>query len=119
MVSSGGDDVGGGGGQQAFGSATPMADVPISGGPGMAPDPTNYGRFQSFRPKSGSDASATGLTPEMFQYRTPQEVLGGASGGAAPALRQQLAAAMAQPQGVTAYGGGDPFYSTQPDFGGR
>ena len=68
------DDGGGNPGAQ-YGQNNPMPDLPISGAGGSI-DPYNYGYFQNFLPTSpaegqGRAPSATGLTSEMFQYRSP------------------------------------------------
>jgi hypothetical protein len=70
---------------------TPMPGLPIAGQGGGIGDPYQYGQFQNFLPdipSEGPAPSATGLRPDMFQYKKP-------NGGVDPQiqqLRDQLAA---------------------------
>ena len=96
MGSSGGG--GGGGNPQALmQQAAPMANIPIAGAPGNNVTPQNYGNFQSFLPDipaagGGPAPSATGLTNEMFTYKSPQ---GDVAPNEADALRNEIAKLMA------------------------
>jgi len=101
----------------------PMPGLPIAGQGAPNDNPRNFGSFQEFLPEispagrsgnqimpagQGPNPSATGLTSEMFQYRSPQGAVvpGGGGGSAAGAgaagagdidsLRQQVAALQAQ-----------------------
>lgn len=75
MGSSGG---GGGNPQALMGNSTPMKGLPIAGEGGGVGDPREYGTFQSFLPDvqaEGPNPMATGLRPDMFQYKKPTGVL--------------------------------------------
>jgi hypothetical protein len=120
---------------------TPMPNIPIAGQPKT--DPQTMGSYQEFLPEvapagrpgyqilpagGGRNPSATGLTAEMFKYRSPSGVLTPpAAAAAAPAggsdidaMKQQIASLQAQagngqfgaarePQHVNAiWGGGSP-----------
>lgn len=117
----------------------PMPNIPIAGQAGEL-KPQERGSFQEFLPEvapagragyqinaagGGRNPSATGLTADMFKYRSPTGILtpGSSSGAAAAApaaaaaggggsddLRQQLAALQAQirPQGNAIWGTGSP-----------
>ena len=100
---------------------TPMPNIPIAGQAGEL-KPQERGTYQEFLPAvapggmsgyqimpqgQGPNPSATGLTAEMFRYRSPQGVLSTSS--EVDSLRQQLAAAQAaaaQPAAAAAGGGG-------------
>jgi hypothetical protein len=105
MGSSGGDD-GGLAAMMAMRAATPMPGLPIAGADSTIGDPYEYGKFQNFLPDiqaEGKNPSATGLRPEMFQYRKPSGVVD----PEIEKLRNELAAlkgASAAPAG----GGGNP-----------
>jgi len=78
MVSSGGDDGGGLAAMMAMRAATPMPGLPIAGADSTIGDPYEYGKFQNFLPDiqaEGKNPSATGLRPEMFQYKKPSGVV--------------------------------------------
>jgi hypothetical protein len=124
---------------------TPMPGLPIAGQGAPNDNPRNFGQFQEFLPEispqgssgyqimpagQGPNPSATGLTAEMFKYRSPQGVAapsgggggdgGGGGGGGAGAgagagdidsLRQQVAALQAQA------GNGQFGAAEQPGFG--
>jgi hypothetical protein len=108
----------------------PMPNLPIAGQGAPNDDPRNFGQFQEFLPEispqgasgyqimpagQGPNPSATGLTAEMFRYRSPQGVTAPAAGGAATAdinsLRQQVATLQAQA------GNGQFGAAQQPGFG--
>ena len=58
--------------------ATPMPGLPVAGQDSSVGDPHEYGTFQSFLPEiqaEGRNPSATGLRPEMFEYRRPSGVV--------------------------------------------
>ena len=97
---------------------TPMPNVPIAGQAGEL-KPQERGTFQEFLPEiapagqagyqimpagQGPNPSATGLTAEMFRYRSPQGVLSTSS--EVDSLRQQLAAAQAAAATPASGGGG-------------
>jgi len=108
----------------------PMPGIPIAGQGAPNDNPRNFGQFQEFLPEispqgspgyqimpagQGPNPSATGLTAEMFKYRSPQGVAApaAAGGGAADvnSLRQQVAALQAQA------GNGQFGAAEQPGFG--
>jgi hypothetical protein len=112
----------------------PMPGLPIAGQGAPNDNPRNFGQFQEFLPEispqgsagyqimpagQGPNPSATGLTAEMFKYRSPQGIAaptgGGGDGGASSAdvnsLRQQVAALQAQS------GNGQFGAAQQPGFG--
>ena len=71
----------------------PIPDLPIAGKDSSIGDPYDYGKFQSFLPDAkaeGPNDMATGLRPDMFNYRKPSE-----SVNIHP--RDQLAQSMAAP----------------------
>jgi hypothetical protein len=74
--SGGGDD--GMAAMMAMRAATPMPGLPIAGADSTTGDPYEYGKFQNFLPDvqaEGKNPSATGLRPEMFQYKKPSGVV--------------------------------------------
>jgi len=80
--------------------ATPTPGLPVAGqGGGTGSDPFSYGKYQSFLPDitgEGPNPMATGLKPEMFDYKSPggapPPVLGGGEAPGAPnPLRDMLA----------------------------
>jgi hypothetical protein len=63
--------------------------LPVAGKDSTIGDPYEYGKFQNFLPEakgSGPNDMATGLRPEMFEYRKPNT------------LRDQLATMIDAPQ---------------------
>lgn len=120
MGSSGG---GGGGNPNAmFMNVAPMKGLPVAGADSNIGSAYEYGKFQNFLPDikaDGPNDMATGLRPEMFEYRSP----GGAQSGGGPApgggnaagqvqqLRDALAAIQAgqvtPPPAPTAFWPGD------------
>jgi hypothetical protein len=81
------------------GAATPMPNLPIAGSGSSVGDPFKYGKFQSFLPDikpSGPNPSATGLRPEMFEYRAPGTAP--AAGDQIQQLRDELAKLTSSPQ---------------------
>lgn len=115
---------------------TPIPGLPIAGQGAPNDNPRNFGSFQEFLPEispagrsgyqilpagQGPNPSATGLTSEMFQYRSPQGAVapgGGSAAGAGAAgagdidsLRQQIAALQAQA------GNGQFGAAEQPGYG--
>jgi hypothetical protein len=102
---------------------TPMPNIPIAGQAGEL-KPQERGSYQEFLPEiapagqpgyqilpvgGGRNPSATGLTAEMFKYRSPSGVLtpsaaaaggggggGGGSGSDIDTMRQQIATLQAQ-----------------------
>jgi hypothetical protein len=96
----------------------PIPDLPVAGKDSTIGDPYEYGKFQSFLPDakaSGPNDMATGLRPEMFQYRKPTGVkdprdelaaaMTPAPAAAAPANNPQFAALRAQmsPQDIAMF----------------
>jgi hypothetical protein len=118
---------------------TPMPGLPIAGS-NPTGDPYKYGQFQNFLPDvqaDGQNPSATGLRPDMFNYRKPGGDMtdaGGAAGGGSgdiagqiQGLRDQLAKMQmgggggGQPatvgtMGLGAGGGGMPGMSGGPGY---
>jgi|KBSMisStaDraftv2_1062788.scaffolds.fasta_scaffold549773_2 hypothetical protein len=92
--------------------ATPIPGLPVAGKDSSVGDPYEYGKFQSFLPEpksSGPNDMATGLRPEMLQYRSP-------NGGGSDQLRNQLAATITSTPNAPAAG---PAAATpQPSGGG-
>jgi hypothetical protein len=95
----------------------PMPGLPIAGQGAPNDIPQNFGKFQEFLPEispagrpgyqimpagQGPNPSATGLTSDMFRYRSPQ---GNVTPSEVDSLRQQLAAL--QQQGGGGGGGGN------------
>ena len=69
--------------------ATPQPGLPIAGAgkDSMASDPFEYGKFQNFLPDpapSGPNPMATGIRPDMLQYKSPGGGHGGGPGGGMP-----------------------------------
>lgn len=74
--------------------------LPVAGADSTIGSPFDYGKFQNFLPdikSTGPNDVATGLRPDMFQYRSP-------SGAMAPRdqLAQTIAAAPAAPASAPA-----------------
>ena len=113
---------GGGGGSSdpsaLMRTAAPMQGLPVAGKDSTIGSPYEYGQFQSFLPEikaEGQNPMATGLRPDMFQFKSP-------AGVTAPStdtlgienLRTNLAALMAkQNQQQDPFGG----MGTRPQFG--
>ena len=100
-MSSSGDD-GGGYFPGMGGAATPMPGLPVAGKDSVVGDPYKYGKFQQFLPddlihETGRNDNATGLRPDMFRYRGPNE-------GSDP--RDELAKTIAAPACGGGGGGG-------------
>lgn len=105
----------GGGGYYPFSAATPQPGLPVAGSSSVIGDPYQYGKFQNFLPDikgQGPNPMATGLKPEMFNYvkpnptgALPQAPEPGASAAEVAALRDQLAALQASPNGGRQFGG--------------
>ena len=102
-----GSSGGGGGGNPALLSqnAAPMGDLPIAGKNSTIGSPFEYGKFQNFLPDiqaEGENPMATGLRPEMFQYKSPSGVVAQSGvGDQITELRDALAkiqSAQQQPQ---------------------
>ena len=77
---------GGGGGNPGMlaSNAAPMKGIPIAGQEGGIGDAFNYGKFQSFLPDAkaeGPNDMATGLRPDMFQFKSPNGNVAGGTGG--------------------------------------
>jgi hypothetical protein len=111
---------GGGGGSSdpsaLYRTAAPMEGLPVAGKDSTIGSPYEYGEFQNFLPDiqaEGQNPMATGLRPEMFQYKSPTGVTAPSSDTLGiDSLRADLAKLMAKPKD-------DPFgYGTQPQFGG-
>ena len=127
----------------------PIPGLPIAGQGAPNDNPRNFGSFQEFLPEispagrsgyqimpagQGPNPSATGLTSEMFQYRSPQGAVapsgGGSTAGASGAgagsggggagdidsLRQQVAALQAQ-AGNGQFGAADSGLRPMGQFG--
>jgi len=76
-------------------AGTPMPGLPVAGSANAVGDPFEYGKFQNFLPEpkaTGPNDMATGLRPEMFQYKKPNGVVDPEVQG----LRDQLATLQAQ-----------------------
>jgi hypothetical protein len=99
---------GGGGGRGAMMDAAPMEGLPVAGANSTIGSPYEYGQFQSFLPDiqaEGQNPMATGLRPEMFEYRSPQGVVAqSGQGGEIDELRNALAKLQAAGQNAN-----DPF----------
>jgi hypothetical protein len=90
----------------AMRAATPMPGLPIAGADSTIGDPYEYGKFQNFLPDvqaEGKNPSATGLRPEMFQYKKPSGVVD----PEIQKLRNELAALKGSSSAAPA-GGGNP-----------
>jgi hypothetical protein len=98
---------------------TPMPGLPVAGSANATGDPYEYGQFQNFLPdvkSEGPNDMATGLRPDMFQYKKPnpgggtlrdtlaQAVAGGDAVGAGAA--GSAGAGGASPVGTMGLGGG-------------
>lgn len=63
-------------------NAAPMDGLPIAGKDSTIGDPFDYGKFQNFLPDLPSDGSkapsATGLTADMLQFKSPRGGVGAA-----------------------------------------
>jgi len=108
-----------------------MPGLPIAG-QGDTVDPFKYGKFQNFLPDipaagEGPAASATGLTSDMFKYRSPGGEVSGdttSTSNDIQALRNELAK-LQQGQGGGGGGGGsppfgyNPFDSLSPGYSGQ
>ncbi len=85
--------------------------LPVAGADSTVGDPFTYGKFQSFLPEpkgSGPNDMATGLRPEMLEYRSPTH--------GSDQLRNQLAATITSSPNAPAAG---PAAATpQPSGGG-
>jgi hypothetical protein len=117
MGSSGG---GGGGNPNAmFMNVAPMADLPIAGKDSAVGSPYEYGKFQSFLPDikaEGPNDMATGLRPEMFQYKSPSGVVAQSDqGNQIQSLRDQLAQLQAA-QAKMGSGGSNQFGAGEEDW---
>lgn len=95
-----GSSKGGGGNPAALSmAAAPMPGLPIAGKDSTIGNPFEYGKFQNFLPDipaagEGPAPSATGLTKEMFLYRSPSGVVEKSAGPGADeisSLRDALA----------------------------
>lgn len=89
---------GGGGGSSdpsaLMRTAAPMQGLPVAGKDSTIGSPYEYGQFQSFLPEikaEGQNPMATGLRPDMFQFKSPTGVTAGGGGGNADAMRNILA----------------------------
>jgi hypothetical protein len=117
-MSSSSDD--GGGSYAGSGTATPMPNLPIAGKDAASvPDAYNYGKFQSFLPDvkaSGVNPMATGLTPDMFTYKSPSGVAASNNssdaGNQISSLRDELASLTSTLKSVQSQQGSN--YSTGP-----
>jgi len=72
-----------------------IPNLPVAGADSTIGSPFEYGKFQNFLPDakaSGPNDMATGLRPEMFQYRSPSGVVAESGlSGQIQGLRDQLA----------------------------
>jgi hypothetical protein len=124
MGSSGGGD-GGLSSLLMMQQGTPMPGLPVAGSANATGDPYEYGQFQNFLPdvkSEGPNDMATGLRPDMFQYKKPnpgggtmrdalaQAVAGGDAGalvgGTGAAGSAGAGAGGASPVGTMGLGGG-------------
>ena len=94
----------GGGGNPAMlaSQAAPMPGLPIAGKDSTIGNPFEYGKFQNFLPDipgegEGPAPSATGLTKEMFLYKSPSGVVEKSAGPGADEI-QSLRDALAKMQ---------------------
>jgi len=96
---------GGGGGNPALlmQNAAPMQGLPVAGKDSTIGSPYEYGKFQNFLPDipaEGPAPSATGLRPDMFQYRSPSGVVAQSDvGNQIQQLRDALAKLQSQGSG--------------------
>lgn len=79
----------------------PIPGLPVAGADSNIGDAYKYGKFQNFLPdiaSSGPNPMATGLRPEMLEYRSPGGGVQQDSGGGdqIAALRAELAKVVAQ-----------------------
>jgi hypothetical protein len=96
MVSSGGGGDNGLAAMLMSQAATPMPGLPVAGKDSPTIDPATYGKYQSFLPdpkSSGPNDVATGLRPEMLEYKPPH----GTVDPEISKLRDQLAQLQAKP----------------------
>jgi hypothetical protein len=114
---------GGGGGSSdpsaLMRNAAPMEGLPIAGADSTIGSPYEYGEFQSFLPDikaEGQNPMATGLRPDMFQFKSPTGVTAPSNDTLGiESLRSDLASLMAkQNQQQNPFGG----MGTKPQFGG-
>jgi len=100
---------GGGGNPEAlYENAAPMEGLPVAGAGSTIGSPWEYGQFQNFLPEipaEGPAPSATGLKPDMFQYKSPSGVV--AEGGANGQI-EELRAALAKLQAAGGAQNSDP-----------
>jgi hypothetical protein len=110
---------------------TPMPGLPIAGS-NPTGDPYKYGQFQNFLPDvqaDGQNPSATGLRPEMFDYKKPGggtagDTLGGGGGGGSGDIAGQIQGLRDQLAKMQMGGGGggqpatgyNPFDNTSPGW---
>jgi hypothetical protein len=99
----GSSDSGGYSGPIASAVGPPIPGLPVAGADSNIGDAYKYGKFQSFLPDlaaSGPNPMATGLRPEMLEYKSPgggvQQGGGGGGGDTIQALRTELAKVVAQ-----------------------
>jgi hypothetical protein len=93
-------------------NAAPMQGLPVAGADSTIGSPYEYGQFQSFLPEikaEGQNPMASGLRPDMFQFKSPTGVTAGGGGGGADAMRDILAklSAAGSAGGGGGAGGGD------------
>jgi hypothetical protein len=89
-----------------------MPGLPVAGqGPGV--DPYKYGQFQNFLPDikaEGPNDMATGLRPDMFNYKKPGggavDTAGGGGGGSGGNVEGEIQGLRDQLAQLTAGGGG-------------
>ena len=87
---------GGGGGNPALlmQNADPMGGLHIAGKDSTIGSPFDYGKFQNFLPDikaDGPNDMATGLRPDMFEYKSPGGTVDPGVGGQIQELRDALA----------------------------
>src|SRR3954468_13109125 len=118
-----GSSGGGGGGNPAYlymGSGNPMPGLPVAGKDSTIGSPQEYGSFQSFLPEikaEGQNDMATGLRPDMFQYKSPSGVVAQSDqGNQIQSLRDQLAKLQAMQGAVGAGGGSNQFGAGEEDW---
>lgn len=112
-----GSSGGGGGGNPAYlymGADNPMPGLPVAGKDSTIGSPYEYGKFQSFLPEikaEGQNDMATGLRPEMFQYKSPSGVVAQSDqGNQIQSLRDQLAQLQSQRDAQNQFGAGGRGY---------